>query len=139
MIRTVCLFLFVVVLTTCADKGTRDAQWREEQFQEITSLSGLPISIQEALGVGRAGFEGIADAGGAFNATDVVRENLPGRRFTIAGISNTHVLAAIERGGRGHYFEILLFELPRTQKDRWTLFEKPTNLRALLDSLPNKR
>jgi len=96
------------------------------------------MSIQETLGVGRAGLEGIADAGDSFNVTDVVDTNLPNRRFTIAGISNTHLLVAIERGGRAHNFQILLFELPQTPKGEWTIFEKPADLRALLDALSSK-
>ena len=130
------LLLSVVILSTCRDQRSSDVQSREERFQEITSLTDLPASIQETLGVGRKGYEGIADAGDSFNITDVVDTNVPNRRFTIAGISNTHLLVAIERGGRAHNFQIVLFELPRTQRGEWTLVEKPANLRALLDSVP---
>jgi hypothetical protein len=131
--------LFLMVVVACAKGAVETVMWRGDEFRELRTLQELPLSIQNALGVGRVGLEGIADAGGRFNVTDVVDSALPMKRFTVAGISSKQVLVVIEQGGRGHYFEVLLFELPNQEKQKWTLFEKPAGLRGLIESLSAKQ
>lgn len=131
--------LFLVVLVACAKGAVGTAMWQGDEFRELQTLQELPPSIQNTLGVGRVGLEGIADAGGRFNVTDVVDSALPMKRFVVAGISSKQLLVAIEHGGRGHYFEVLLFELPNQERQKWTFMEKPSGLQGLIEALSAKQ
>ena len=74
---------------------------------EARSLEKLPSQLSSLLGRGRPGVDGLADRDGNFNVTDVVDDKLPMRRFVLGGFNDNCALVAIERGGRGHWFELL--------------------------------
>jgi hypothetical protein len=134
------LALLLTLLVSCSSETVPTVEWRGQQFRQVASLKDLPDSIQTVLGVGKPGLDGIADAGGSFNATDVVDTNLPMRRFVFAGLSKTHSLVVIERGGRGHNYLVGLYELPMTQQQGWVLVtrEAPANLEQLVQELSHK-
>jgi len=76
----------------------------------IRSLAGLPEPVQHMLGHGRAPFRSIADRTEEFNATDVVVNELPMRRFALAGRTANCLLVAVEQGGYAYWIELLKFE-----------------------------
>jgi hypothetical protein len=94
--------------------------------------------MQTALGVANPGLDGIADAGGKYNSTDVVDSRYPRRRFVVAGLDANTALIAVERGGIGWNVEVTLYSnaavKPAAEKT-WTLFEVPCNLRDLVGHL----
>ncbi|MBI3716064.1 MAG: hypothetical protein HY255_08740 [Betaproteobacteria bacterium] len=77
---------------------------------EIRSLAALPESVSELLGRNRTMFLSIADRNEKFNATDVVYQDRPMRRFALAGRNANCLLVAIERGGFAYWIELLKFE-----------------------------
>jgi len=90
--------------------------------------------VNALLGRDRAGLDGIADRDGKFNVTDVVDSKLPMRRFVLAGFNRRCALVAIERGGRGHRFEVLAFERADGKwraKERWSVDPAPRSFREL--------
>ncbi len=138
------LFLtrLLAVLAACTGRETGAVQWRGLHFREARSIQSLPTHIQNALGVGQPGLDGIADQNGQFNATDVVDSALPRRRFALAGLSSDAVLVAIEQGGRGYNVQVSF--IPLASKDAkpsetWTLFKKPESLRALVEQLEKQK
>jgi hypothetical protein len=131
----------LALLTACTSHETSGVQWRGQFFRQVYSLQALPTAIQNSLGVGRPGMEGIADRDGKFNPTDVVDSALPMRRFALAGLSSNAALVAIEHGGRGYNVQILLIPLASIDtepKETWTLFEAPKSLRELIDKLESE-
>jgi hypothetical protein len=94
-----------------------------DQSRPVTSIRGLPDDIQLLLGRGNSGVSGIADASEAFNPTDVMLagEVLPMSRFSKASLSDDCARVVVERGGRGHGFEIQVF---RKEKLAWRLIDK---------------
>jgi hypothetical protein len=112
----------------------------EGQLVEVRSIEALPSGVRGALGASQSGLDGIADRGQSFNKTDVVDSTLPMRRFSIGGVSEDCVLVAIERGGRGYWIEVLVFE--RTS-DAWKAkglasLESPPGTLSELTSSANK-
>lgn len=87
---------------------------RDERFQIVTSIRGLPIGVRDSLQTLFGGALDIAEPGAAFQATTVVASpNLPIRRLVAAGCSNDfHCLVYYERGGIDHTWHVALF--------RWT-------------------
>jgi hypothetical protein len=90
------------------------AHVRDERFQIVTSIRGLPIGVRDSLQTLFGGALDIAEPGAAFQATNVVASpNLPIRRLVAAGCSNDfHCLVYYERGGIAHTWHVALF--------RWT-------------------
>ena len=97
---------------------------------EVRSLTALPNEISELLGAKRAGLDGIADRNGKFNATDLIDDmNLPMHRFVVAKLADNCAVVMIEHGGRGHWFEVIRFELADAKwriSRRWPI-ENATN------------
>lgn len=81
-----------------------------ESFVEARTLSELPASVLSILGSGHLGTDGIADRDGMFNATDIVVPFLPTRRFVLAAVGERCVVIALEQGGVGHMFTVLLLK-----------------------------
>jgi len=84
-------------------------RWQGHRLREVTSLAGLPTAIRQMLGADEPGLEGIADRGKPFNATDVIVEPGPMRRFITAGQDGGLWLVALEQGGIGYSVQILEF------------------------------
>ena len=56
------------------------------------------------------------------------------RRFVLAGFNDICALVAVERGGRGHWFEVLAFEHTNGKwqvKQRWSVDAMPDSLQEL--------
>jgi len=110
-------------------------------FREVRTLGALPSSVRAILGVGKPGLDGIADAGGKYNITDVVDSRYPMRSFVVAGVDDGAALVALERGGIGWSVAATLYSntarTPSVDKT-WGLFESPHSLRALIEHLPSQ-
>jgi hypothetical protein len=106
-----------------------------ESLTEARSLETLPPQLNSLLGRDRSGLEGIADGNGKFNVTDVVDDNLPMRRFVLAGLSAGCAIVAVERGGRAHTYEVVAFEYTNAKwrvAQRWSINAAPRSLRELV-------
>ena len=90
------------------------AHVRDERFQVVTSIRGLPLGVRNALqGLFGSQTLAIAEPGAPFQTTDhVVDPTLPIRRMNLAGCSQEHCLVYYERGGIAHTWYAVLF--------RWT-------------------
>jgi len=128
--------MFSVALSTAAEpeKMTCARGADGTMLAEIGSLAGLPEPVRELLGRNRQKFLSIADRHEKFNATDVVYDDRPMRRFALAGRNADCVLVAIERGGIGYWIELLKFEKEGEtwrQTQRGALGRLPFNTRDL--------
>src|SRR4029453_7710664 len=77
---------------------------KDERFQVVTSVRGLPLGVREAL---KTLFDSqtldIAEPGAEFQVTDVVTSpKLPIRRLVAAGCTIDYCLVYYERGGAAH-------------------------------------
>jgi hypothetical protein len=91
--------------------GTLRAHLKDERFQIVTSIRGLPLGVREELQslFGSSSLD-IAEPGAEFQATDVVvNPRLPRRRLVAAGCSTDHCLVYYERGGIAHTWHVTLF------------------------------
>ena len=80
-------------------------------FRPVMSIQELDGAVSEAL-ARRIG--PMAAAGEPYQATDVVLDDLPWRRFVVAGVSAQSPdiwLVCYEHGGIGHHHHLILFEL----------------------------
>jgi len=131
----VALMLLAGFLGLCGcGRSGETVEWQGHTFREVRSLSRIPPALQESLGAGRPGTQGIADRGQPFNPTDVVDERLPMRRFVTAGTDGDDWLVAIEHGGRGHFLEVLQFASGAPERrQRWVLSQgRPGTLRNVV-------
>lgn len=86
------------------------AHVRDERFQIVTAVRGLPLGVREELQrmFGSTAMA-IADPGERFQVTDVITEpGLPIRRLSVAGCSQDHCLVYYERGGIAHTWHAVL-------------------------------
>ena len=116
------LFSLIVVpgLTAKQSRGLSEAQrthLRGEQFQTVSSVTGLPLVVRDSLrGLFGGSALALANPGAEFQATDVVvKPNLPSRRLILAGCSADHCLVYYERGGIAHTRHVLLFQWRNTE------------------------
>jgi hypothetical protein len=142
-VRTSVPALFIAVsaaMAACQSEHVPlTVEWRGHSLQELRALADLPAVIQSGLGVGRPGLDGVAERGQPFNATDVVDEDLPLRRFLAAGREGDTWLVALERGGRGYSVEVFLYSaLDATPKQRWVLLDRPKTLREVVQQMLQK-
>lgn len=87
------------------------AHVRDERFQVVTSVRGLPLGVREELQrmFGTTAMA-IAEPGERFQTTDVITDpTLPIRRLNVAGCSQDHCLVYYERGGIAHTWHAVLF------------------------------
>jgi hypothetical protein len=83
---------------------TLRAHVKEERFQIVTSVRGLPLGVREELqSLFGSGALDIADPDSEFNA------KAPGRRLLVAGCSADHCLVYYERGGSARSWQVALF------------------------------
>jgi hypothetical protein len=108
---------------------------------EVGSIEGFPADVKKILGRQNIGAGGIADRWEKFNATDVVDNHLPMRRFITGGSGTVFAVVAYEQGGRGHSIRAATFGMRRSgwvMEGQWTLQEKPYDLRGLLQLIENQ-
>lgn len=97
--------------TSGALSGELRAHVRDERFEIVTSIRGLPLGVREGLQqlFGTADLD-IADPGAEFQPGDAgVEANLPVRRLIAAGCSYDHCLVYYERGGIARTRRVTLF------------------------------
>src|SRR3954471_17113132 len=112
VMKAVGAVILIVALAGCAAKPAPErpgpepeavspgpaVPWQGHELREVTSLKALPDSIREAIGVDRPGLGGVADRGQPCNATDVIFEPGPRRRFITAGHDGNVWLVVLEQG-----------------------------------------
>lgn len=95
---------------------------KNERFQVVTSVRGLPLGVRDELQAlfGSRTLD-IADPGAEFQATDVItKPNLPTRRLALAGCSPDHCLVYYEHGGFAHTWHVaLLHWTPQATRLEW--------------------
>jgi hypothetical protein len=102
--------------------GTLRDHVKNERFQVVTAIRGLPLGVREEL---QTLFGGqtldIADAGAEFQGSGrVVNLKLALRRLVAAGCSYDHCLVHYERGGRPHTWLVAIFHwTPSATRLEW--------------------
>jgi hypothetical protein len=102
--------------------GTLRKHLKEERFDVVTSIRGLPLGVRDALQklFGSQTLD-IAEPGAEFQRTDsVVNPKLPKRRLVAAGCSRDHCLVYYQRGGSAHTWIVALFHwTPAATRFEW--------------------
>jgi hypothetical protein len=137
MIARVVLSLALAFALSATDTSGAEAppHINGQSLSEVLSLAFLPVGVTTALGRTKSGMDGVADRTERFNVTDVVYSKLPMRLFIVGGVSDTHVLVAIEHGGRSLYFEAFSYTRANSiwkETRSWHLSRKPATLLELL-------
>jgi hypothetical protein len=102
--------------------GTLRNHVKDERFEVVTSIRGLPLGVRDGL---QTLFGGqtldIAESGAEFQGTGaVVNPKLPSRRLVAAGCSTDHCLVHYERGGSAHTWLVALFHwTPAATRFEW--------------------
>jgi hypothetical protein len=91
--------------------GTLRDHVKDERFEVVTSIRGLPLGVRDGL---QTLFDSqtldIAESDAEFQASGViVNPKLPLRRLVAAGCSIDHCLVYYERGGRAQTWLVALF------------------------------
>jgi len=98
------------------------AHLKNERFQIVTSIRGLPLGVRDGLQTlfGSQSLD-IAEPGGAFQVTEAAgTSKLPLRRLVAAGCSADHCLVYYERGGGPHTWLVALFQwTPAATRFEW--------------------
>jgi competence protein ComEC len=87
------------------------ARVKDERFQLVTSIRGLPLGVREELQTlfGSPDLD-IAEPDAEFQTTDATASSaLPSRRLVAAGCSIRYCLVYYERGGSAHTWQVALF------------------------------
>lgn len=102
--------------------GTLRDHVKDERFQIVTSIRGLPLGVRGALQTlfGSQTLD-IAEPGGEFQDTDVIgAPKRPLRRLAAAGCSIDHCLVYYERAGSSHTWLAALFHwTPAETRFEW--------------------
>ena len=95
---------------------------KDERFQIVTSIRGLPLGVRGGLQTlfGSQTLD-IAEPAAEFQATDViVNPKLPHRRLVAAGCAIEYCLVYYERGGIAHTWHVALFHwTPAATRFEW--------------------
>ena len=98
------------------------AHVKEERFELVTSIRGLPLGVREGLQIlfGSPSLD-IAEPGAKFQASEATATaTSPTRRLIAAGCSNDHCFVYYERGGKDHTWHVALFHwTPAATKFEW--------------------
>ena len=98
------------------------AHVKNERFQIVTSIRGLPLGVRNELDTlfGSQALD-IAEPGAQFQVSGVTGEpRLPIRRLVAAGCSIDHCLVYYERGGGAHTWRAALFHwTPAATRFEW--------------------
>jgi hypothetical protein len=152
LMRAVGAAVLIVALAACAAKPAAErpgpeseavspgpaVPWQGHELREVTTLSALPASIRKTLGVDRPGLGGVADRGQPFNATDVIFEPGPWRRFITAGRDGNLWLVVLEHGGIGYSVQVMEFA-GGDVRNRWVLFDTPKSLEDAVRGIADQR
>jgi len=95
---------------------------KDDRFQIVTSIRGLPLGVRDALTTLFGGLSlDIAEPGAEFQVTDAVgTARLPIRRLAAAGCSANYCLVYYERGGFTHTWHVALFHwTPAATRFEW--------------------
>jgi hypothetical protein len=106
---------------TTALSETLRAHVKDDRFQIVTSIRGLPLGVRDGLQTlfGSQTLD-IAEPGAEFQITDAVGNELPIRRLVAAGCSIDHCLVYYERGGITHTWQVALFHwTPAATRFEW--------------------
>jgi hypothetical protein len=107
---------------TGALSETLRAHVKDDRFQIVTSIRGLPLGVRDALQslFGTRDLD-IAEPRAEFQVTDVIGSStLPIRRLVAAGCSTDHCLVYYERGGIAHTWQVALFHwTPSATRFEW--------------------
>jgi hypothetical protein len=102
--------------------GTLRARVKDERFEIVTSIRGLPLGVRNELETlfGSQTLD-IAEPGAEFQVTDViVNPGLPHRRLVAAGCSIQYCLVYYERGGIAHTWHVAMFSwTPAATRFEW--------------------
>ena len=102
--------------------GTLRDHVKDERFEVVTSLRGLPLGVRGGLQTlfGSQTLD-IAEPGAEFQGTDVISTpKRPLRRLAAAGCSIDHCLVYYERGGSDHTWLAALFHwTPAETRFEW--------------------
>ena len=102
--------------------GTLRAHLEGERFDAVTSISGLPLGVRDALQelFGSASLD-IAEPAKEFQGSDgTASPDRPSRRLVAAGCSADHCLVYYERGGSAHAWRVALFRwAPDATRFEW--------------------
>jgi hypothetical protein len=98
------------------------AHVKDERFQIVTSIRGLPLGVRDGLQTlfGSQALD-IAEPGAEFQVTDVIgTAKLPIRRLVTGGCSTYYCLVYYERGGIAHTWHVALFHwTPAATRFEW--------------------
>lgn len=97
------------------------AHLKNEQWQMVASVRGLPLGVRDALQTlfGTSTLD-IAEPGAEFRVTEAIGNDLPLRRLVAAGCSTDHCLVYYERGGVTHTWQVALFHwTPAATRFEW--------------------
>jgi hypothetical protein len=79
-----------------------------QAWHEVASVKDLPFSVQQQLGVGDED-DAIADRGEPFNASCVVFDKTPRKRFVLGAMRGDTVMVAVEFGGLALHTQSIAF------------------------------
>jgi hypothetical protein len=83
---------------------------RDERFDVVSSIRGLPLGVREELQEMWGGALDIAEPGGGFGRGATANPALPARRLVAAGCAlDQHCLVYYERGGKDAAWLVVLF------------------------------
>ena len=135
------LRLLLLVAMPCAADADSEFPIDPHSLVEVHTLAALPSEVTSLLGRQKADIQGIADVREKFNATDVVVDHVPRRRFLVAGAGSLCALVAYEQGGHSLSFHAAAFSLGASgwsEVGEWTLKEEPHRLREILEAIDGK-
>src|SRR5262245_8604131 len=95
---------------------------KDERFDLVTSIRGLPLGVRDGLQTLFGGQSlDIAEPGAEFQASDAIATpTLPIRRLVAAGCSSDHCIVHYERGGRAHAWLVTVFHwTPDATRFEW--------------------
>jgi hypothetical protein len=95
---------------------------KNERFQVVTSVKGLPLGVRGGLQtLFRSQTLALAEPAAEFQATDVIiKPGLPNRRLVAAGCSIEYCLVYYERGGIAHTWHVAIFHwAPAATRFEW--------------------
>lgn len=104
--------------------------------REARNLAMLPASLKQYLSARTGGPNAIAERDRPFNETDVMDAKLPRLRFTLAAVSDSCAVVALEYGGIAHGYQIMAL---RWSNAHWhetghiTSLREPRSLENLLN------
>ena len=98
------------------------AHVKDDRFQVVSTLRGLPLGVRDELSRLFGGsYLNIAEPDAAFRATDDLSDpNLPPRRLVAAACSMDHCIVHYEKGGTAHTWHVaVLHWTPEATKLEW--------------------